>query len=460
MMREQLFALLLLAAGCLARNNGVSSNLVNREITRHIDLKTQVAHISYEYVIENTGSSAVPNFLFALESHHGKQLSFLGATDDEKNSLKVTENVEVQPSSNAYFARIAFASPLAAGAKTTVTVSAVIPAIVTPFPAEITQSEKQLVRYSGNHYVLSPYATDSQTTSVELANKNVESMSRLQPVNVNEAKIKYGPYENVAAMASDELSLHYENNAPYLSIRDLDRKIEISHWGNVAVEETIDMVHAGAKLKGSFSRLDFQRNPAQAAQAAVLHFKTILPATARDVYYRDEIGNISTSHMLEKEDSVELDIRPRFPLFGGWKTHYYTGYNVPSHEYLERYGSQYRLTMRAVDHVYDDQHVQKLTVRVILPEGAKNIKVETPYTMEQGPQTLHYTYLDTFGRPVVTLAANNLVQDHIQDFVLTYEFDSTIMLQEPLLVVGALYLLFLVVIVYVRLDFSLKPKQA
>ena len=33
-------------------------------------------------------------------------------------------------------------------------------------------------------------------------------------------------------------------------------------------------------------------------------------------------------------DAVELDLRPRFPLFGGWKTHYILGYNLPSYEYL------------------------------------------------------------------------------------------------------------------------------
>lgn len=63
-------------------------------------------------------------------------------------------------------------------------------------------------------------------------------------------------------------------------------------------------------------------------------FKTVLPASAKDVYYRDEIGNISTSHMRMQEDSVELDLKPRFPLFGGWKTHYTLGYNIPSYEHL------------------------------------------------------------------------------------------------------------------------------
>lgn len=59
-----------------------------------------------------------------------------------------------------------------------------------------------------------------------------------------------------------------------------------------------------------------------------------MPAAATDIYYRDEIGNISTSHLRVLEDAVEVDIRPRFPLFGGWKTHYLLGYNLPSYEYL------------------------------------------------------------------------------------------------------------------------------
>ena len=63
----------------------------------------------------------------------------------------------------------------------------------------------------------------------------------------------------------------------------------------------------GAKLKGSFSRYDFQRNP-QSGPSAVKSYKTILPAAAKDVYYRDEIGNISTSHLREDEDYVELEL--------------------------------------------------------------------------------------------------------------------------------------------------------
>ena len=50
-------------------------------------------------------------------------------------------------------------------------------------------------------------------------------------------------------------------------------------WGNIAVEETIDIRHVGAKLKGSFSRLDFQRE--NSGVSAVKSFKTVLPASGQ-----------------------------------------------------------------------------------------------------------------------------------------------------------------------------------
>ena len=39
-----------------------------------------------------------------------------------------------------------------------------------------------------------------------------------------------------------------------LVVTRLQRLIELSMWGNIAIEETIDVAHKGAQLKGSFSR--------------------------------------------------------------------------------------------------------------------------------------------------------------------------------------------------------------
>ena len=185
-----------------------------------------------------------------------------------------------------------------------------------------------------------------------------------------------------------------------------------------------------------------------------------MPAAASDIYYRDEIGNISTSHTRIKKDSVELNLRPRFPLFGGWKTKYTIGYNVPSYEYLYNSGDEFILNMRLIDHIFDDMIIDEMVVKIILPEGSHNLNLDLPYEAKQLPALLHYTYLDTTGRPVVSVTKKNLVENHIQNFKLKYTFPKLLMLQEPFLVAGALYLLFLLVILYVRLDFSIDKDEA
>ena len=58
----------------------------------------------------------------------------------------------------------------------------------------------------------------------------------------------------------------------------MTRLIEVSHWGNVAVEETIDLRHTGATLKGPFSRYDYQRG--QDSQSSVKSFKVLTLFTA------------------------------------------------------------------------------------------------------------------------------------------------------------------------------------
>lgn len=120
--------------------------------------------------------------------------------------------------------------------------------------------------------------------------------------------------------------------------------------------------------------------------------------------------------MLVQDDSVEVELRPRFPLFGGWQTKYMLGYNLPAYQYLYNKGDNYVLKMRLVDHVFDDFVVDKLTVRIVLPEGSTDVKVKSPYAVTEGKRALHQTYLDTTGRTVITLSKENVVESHIQDF--------------------------------------------
>jgi len=457
--RDIIFVILIIKCNA-ATFDSVNPDITVRSVDRSIDLASQLVKISHKLTLHNSGKGAVKSILFAVEPEVKDSLSYIGAQTGEtsKTSLKLFET-KVQGSVTNAFWRIEMKDALKPGETAVVDVETTSTHLLTPHPASITQKEKQLVLYHGSHYFYSPYRVAKQTTVVNLGTRNIESYTKLKPVSQTDSTITYGPYENIPPYSVDKMSLHYENNAPFLTITNLERVIEVSHWGNIAVEETIDLKHCGATLKGPFSRYDYQRE-AQSGVSSVKSFKTILPAAATDAYYRDEIGNISTSHMKILSDSVELDLRPRFPLFGGWKTHYVIGYSVPSYEYLFNGGDDYLLKMRFLDHVFDDMVVDEVTTKIILPEGSQDIHLTTPYSVENLPSSLHFTYLDTKGRPVVIVRKKNLVENHIQDFELQYKFPRILMLQEPFLVVLAFYLLFLFVIVYVRLDFSITKDEA
>jgi len=432
----------------------INAELIISKAERSIDLGSQLVKVSTVLNVFNKGSS-VNEISVAVEEDQNQYLAFIEASTkkDEDTKLELSSS----KSSNGFLYTFKLESSLAKDASVSLVVEMVFSHTLEPFPAKITQSEKQQVVFKGNTYIFSPYLVKEQKTTVKLPSSTIESYSRLKPSSSNDKVISYGPYKEAKPFKKHEMRIHYENNSPFVVVNEMTRWVEVSHWGNIAVEETYHMTHEGAKLKNHFSRYDYQRQP---TFAAVKSFKTVLPASARDVYYRDEIGNISTSNLLNQDDSVEVELRPRFPLFGGWQTRYYLGYNLPAYQYLFNKGSNFALKMRIVDHVFDDFVVDDLVLKVVLPEGSTNIKFVAPFEVEEGALENHKTYLDTTGRPVVVIKKKNLVENHIQDFELRYNFSKTQLLHEPLLCVIAYYILFVSVIIFVRLDFSITKDAA
>lgn len=53
---------------------------------------------------------------------------------------------------------------------------------------------------------------------VQVNSRSVENYSKLKPVTQTDSAITYGPYENIAAFTKEELTVHFENNAPFLTV--------------------------------------------------------------------------------------------------------------------------------------------------------------------------------------------------------------------------------------------------
>ena len=83
-----------------------------------------------------------------------------------------------------------------------------------------------------------------------LPSRNVESYTKTKPVTQSDSTITYGPFEKKSPFSQEELNVHFENNNKFFTITRLERVIEISHWGNITIEEIIDLLHTEALLKG------------------------------------------------------------------------------------------------------------------------------------------------------------------------------------------------------------------
>lgn len=439
----------------------VNKNVINRKVVRSIDLNSQLVKISGTITLENAGKEAVGNYLIGFERDLQGSIAYITVQDSLKTPLKAGRVAVVGAGTTEVFYNVQLKSNVEPGKTATILYEVVLTKALPPYPSSITQKEKQLVRYFGNHYFYSPYYTEYQKTDVLVSSRAVETYSKLKPVSQTDSTISYGPYEKVPAYSIDHMTIHYENNAPFLTVTRLERTIEVSHWGNIAIEEAIEIKHTGAKLKGPFSRYDYQRDTSS-NHHSIKSYKTVLPALAHSIYYRDMNGNISTSSVKPKKDYIELELRPRFPLFGGWQSSYILGYSVPSYPYLFRKSNgEFVLNVRLLDHVFDDMAVEELETNIVLPVGVSNIKVKTPYEVKRLPDGVAYKYLDNIGRTVIRASKSNLVEQHIQDIEITYGWPSHMLLHEPVLVSIALFLTFIIVIIYVRLDFSIrKPEHA
>jgi len=336
-----------------------------------------LAYITNTITVENTGSGSLKSYTFLVEPLHAKHVSSVKAqlTGPKTNSAEELAKRQLnavkltQDSAKGLFYRVDFKTDLSAGKSLTFEVEVVLFDELKPYPTEITQAEKQLVLFKSNHYYYSLYSTKTQKTTVNLGSDKAESYSQLKPASKSDSTIIYGPYENIKPFEQNEMSIHYENNSPFLRVTNLLRTIEVSHWGNIACEETIDLLHYGANLKGSFSRFDYMRK--QGGSSSVKSIHTLLPPTAIDVYYRDEIGNISTSNLRapnknKLNEPLDFELRPRFPLFGGWRTHYTIGYNLPIYQYLFSNGNDFLLKMKLIDHIYIYHYIETATVKIIL----------------------------------------------------------------------------------------------
>jgi oligosaccharyltransferase complex subunit alpha (ribophorin I) len=277
-------------------------------------------------------------------------------------------------------------SPVPAGESITISVSYALVSLLQPLPALIEQTDSQTVTYSFSAKLPAAYKSALQKTKLKLPTSSPADFTRLaknadggaDPTHQG-SSLTYGPYKDAGPTPEEEpVTVRYEYTRPLLRATRLERDVEVSHWGgNAAVEERYWLTNRAARLRSHFSRVSWQMTqfgPAAGHTTAAKELRLTMGGAAADAYYTDDIGNVSTSRFSPGRRESALDIKPRYPVFGGWNYSFKVGWNADLAAFLRRGdGDRYVLKVPFMEGPKTAEGIEygKVTVRVVLPEGAR-----------------------------------------------------------------------------------------
>ncbi|KAK3393212.1 Ribophorin I [Podospora didyma] len=432
----------------------------NANLVHIISVEKNYVKENINVAIENIDKAPQDEYFLPFTAD---QISRLGGFEvkDRKDASAgpfAVDVVEFDLESDTQYVRIRLPTPLKSGAQQTIGISYYFLKAYKPLPASIKQEEIQFLAYSFSAYLPSAYTSTKQKTEVKFPSATIPDYTKLPgsgdikefPVKQG-SKLTYGPFAEKPAGAIEPVQVRFEFNKPVSHVSRLERDIEVSHWGgNVAFEERYTLYHRGANLSSLFNRVKWQQSQYyQPLSHALKEIKFPLRVGSADPYYTDVIGNVSTSRFRSNKREALLEIKPRYPLFGGWKYPFTIGWNSDAKNFLRRLsGGGYVLNVPFLEGPKQPEgfEYEQVEVRVILPEGAENVKYSTSIpssSIKEAGVEVHKTFLDTIGRTTLVIKARNLVDDlRERELVVTYDYPLLASIRKPLIVFGSMVALF------------------
>ena len=353
---------------------------------RTISLSKVYTKETVNVVAENVDKQAQSEYYLPFDA---AIVSLVGSLEvkDKNNAETVFARPElsnlVSESGSQYY-RIELPNALGPKEKITLSITWNVLSTLNPLPATIDQNDKQYVEYRFSAYTPSAYKTVKQKTNLKLPSTDVPDFTKFEKNSEGKedpqtsgTTYTYGTYADIPAGAKKEASVRYEYTKPLLHATVLERDVEVSHWGgNLATEERYWLENHGAELKTQFSRFQWQQsqyyNP---PTSAAKQLDVPLPGDSLNPYFIDDIGNVSTSRFRSNSRESLLELKPRYPVFGGWKYSFRIGWDADLKKSLRKLGSGdgYVLKVPFLEGPKHSEGVEyeKVVLKIVLPEGAE-----------------------------------------------------------------------------------------
>ncbi|MCJ1338707.1 dolichyl-diphosphooligosaccharide--protein glycosyltransferase subunit 1 [Bachmanniomyces sp. S44760] len=442
----------------------------NTNLIQNINLEKSFVRTIVNVVIENTDGKPQDEYYIPFD---GEAIGKVGGLEvrDKKDAGKPafkSELVEYDTYSSTQFYRITLPTPLAPSASQTLSISYHVLSSLFPLPVSINQQDKQYLLYKFSAYFPSAYPTLKQRTKIKFSTTDIPDYTTSDSFPERQGStFTYGPYEDIPAGASQDASVRYEFTKPIIHATLLERDIEVSHWGgNLATEERYWLTNKGAALANNFNRVTWASaqyyNPPTSAIKAL---NVPLKVGSLNPYFVDDIGNVSTSRFRSNIREANLELKPRYPVFGKWNYSFKIGWDASLRNFLRGTkggdgGYILKVPFLEGPKMAEGMSYEKVELRIILPEGASNVKFETDVPIVAEESSLHRTFMDTLGRTTLKLTAMNLVDESRDEMIIvTYDYPFAIRFRKPVTIfIGALGV-FVAAYAVSKLDVSIGKKK-
>lgn len=474
------FSLLLsLLTLALASRRTDTSGLVNTNLIRTVDLQTlPFVKEQVGVVVQNENNSRVFK-TYQIVIGKLDKLSQVRVT--ERKSGHQLETVRLKDYEGVW--QVILRKPLQPGEKISLNVDTVYSNLVEARPEAVDQAEDQTWLWKDRVQTRSLYPVKKQKTVVKVSG----SIKRFTEhgAALKGGQVTFGPYTDGS---EEEAEVLFVDNREQLEAVTHRREYFVSHWSsNLNVLEHYVLRNRGPKLSsGGFDKVKHMMTKYLGQRENLVQTLLVkVPGAARELYFVDEIGNVSSSAVTSwrqpKTKGGEafkiMQMQPRYLLAGGWNYTWWHGYSLPLSDYLKvAAGRRHHLRVPYVGMLSGSaQQPDKLTVgmadrqnvavngyelRVTLPEGAYDVDVRLPVDDLEIRMEPFWYYLDSTGRTVVVVEHRNVAPDLIsQHLLVSYTYSGWALWQKPVVVAGVLFGLFVAGSLLNRMSFGLAVKK-
>lgn len=298
-------------------------------------------------------------------------------------------------------------------------------------PEYIEMGDSQTLILETDRLPFSPYYTKNYTLKV-VGSTSIRNLDENNSQASESSSL--GPFHDTLPFTSSESKFLYSRDLPLQEATRLEREYWVSMWSStLEFREYYELTNGGAKLSTGFSRLDYMKKRLGAkVSSALVAMDMILPEDSRGHYCTDLVGKVSTS----RAHGDHFFIKPRFPLYGGWKYNFTIGWVNDLSNFLHQASEEDYVLSVPLLNGPQDIHYENVSLSIFLPEGASIEDIQVPIARYTKEISSEFSYFDLgSGHVKVNINTQNMNDGmRLAEVLIRFKLSKFEMFKKPALI--------------------------